>query len=163
MTKNHKIRLAFFLGIVLFLLVCSADYAVEYRNLIYSNDLLFDSPEHMYVDGADVAGFFQLLTAGANSFVLAFTNFFYALFVTVGSIIFFLILRFAAIKKDSEVSEEEYRISLRAMLILSAAVFLISVMITGISLIFYTFSLFWQIPLFAFLLYLLPLKKRIQK
>ena len=76
MTKNNKIRLAFFLGIVLFLLICSADYAVEYRDLVYSEDILFDSPEHMYVDGADVAGFFQLLTAGVNSFVLVFTNFF---------------------------------------------------------------------------------------
>ena len=81
----------------------------------------------------------------------------------MGSIIFFLIFRLIAIKKDSEASESEYKISLRAMLILSAAVFLVSVIITGISLIFYTFSLFWQIPLFAFLLYLLPLKKRIQK
>ena len=163
MTKNHKIRLAFFLGIVLFLLICSADYAIEYRDLVYSEDILFDSPEHMYVDGADAAGFFQLLTSGVNSFVLAFTNFFYALFVFVGSIIFFLIFRLIAIKRDSEASEIEYKISLRGMLILSAAVFLVSVMLAGTSLIFYTFSLFWQIPLFAFLLYLLPLKKRIQK
>ena len=163
MTKKNKIRLAFFLGIVLFLLICSADYAVEFRDLVYSDDLLFDSPEHMYVDGADVAGIFQLLTAGANSFVLMLTSFFYALFVIAGNIIFFLILRFAAIKKASEVSEAEYRFSLRAMLIFTTVVFLISVMITGIGLLFCTFSLFWQTPLFAFLLYLLPLKKRIQK
>ena len=162
MTKNHKIRLAFFLGIVLFLLICSADYAMGFRDLVYSEDLLFDSPEHMYVDGADVAGIFQLLTAGANSFVLAFTIFFYALFVIVGNIIFFLILRFAAIKKASEVSEAEYRISLRGMLIFTAVVFLVSVIITGFGLALYTLSLFWQTPLFAFLIYLLPLRKRIK-
>ena len=163
MTKKNKIRLAFFLGTVLFLLISSADYAIEFRKLVYSGDMMFDSPEHMYVDGADVAGFFQLLTAGANSFVLAFTSFFYVLFVIIGNVIFFLILRLAAVRKDSEVSEAEYRISLCAMLIGTAVVFLVSAVITGFGLIFYTFSLFWEIPLFGFLIYLLPLKKRIQK
>ena len=163
MTRNQKIRLGVFLGIVLFLLICSADYAIEYRDLVYSEDILFDSPEHMYVDGADVAGIFQLLTAGANSFVLTVTSFFYVLFVIVGNVIFFLVLRLVAIKKDSEVSESEYKISLRAMLIMSAVVFIISAIITGSGFLLYTFSLFWQIPLFAFLLYILPLGKRVQK
>ena len=163
MTRNQKIRLGVFLGIVLFLLICSADYAIGYRDLVYSEDILFDSPEHMYVDGADVAGIFQLLTAGANSFVLTVTNFFYVLFVIVGNVIFFLVLRLVAIKKDSEVSESEYKISLRAMLIMSAVVFIISAIITGGGFLLYTFSLFWQIPLFAFLLYILPLGKRVRK
>lgn len=161
MTKKHKIRLAFFLGTILFLLICSADYAVEYRDLVYSDGFLSDKPEHMYVDGADVAGIFNLFSTAMDSFILTFTNFFYGLFVLIGSIIFFLILRFAAIRKDSEVTETEYRISLRAMLISTAVIFIISVILTGIRLFFYTFGLFWQIPLFAFLLYLLPLKNKI--
>lgn len=162
MTRNHKIRLAFFIGIVLFLLICSAYYSAAFRNLFYS-DQLFDSPDHVYVDGADVASVFQLMTSAANSFVLTLTSFFYVLFVVIGNIIFFLILRLAAIKKDSEVSGSEYRISLRVMLISTAVIFIVSVVITGFSFVLYNFSLFWQIPLFAFLLYLLPLKKRIQK
>lgn len=163
MTKNHKIRLAFFIGTVLFLLICSADYAVEFRDLVYSGDIISEKPEHMYVDGADVAGFFNLFASIVDSFVLELTSFFYALFVFIGNIIFFLILRFAAIRKDSEVSGTEYSISLRAMLICTAVVFLVSVMMTGIRLAFYTLGLFWQTPLFAFLIYLLPLKKRVQK
>ena len=163
MTKNHKIRLAFFLGIVLFLLICSADYAVEFRRLVTTGDLISEKPEHMYVDGADVAGIFNLFATGVESFMLVVVNFFYALFVIAGSIIFFLILRFAAIRKDSEVSELEYKISLRTMLIMSAVGFVISAIITGGGFLLYTFSLFWQIPLFAFLLYILPLRKRVQK
>ena len=161
MTKKHKIRLAFFIGTVLFMLICSADYAIEYRDLVRSDGFISDKPDHMYVDGADVAGIFNLFSSVVDSFILAFTNFFYGLFVLIGSIIFFLILRFAAIRKDSEVTETEYRISLRAMWISTAAIFIISVMMAGIGLFFYTLGLFWQIPLFAFLLYLLPLKKRI--
>lgn len=162
MKRTHKARLAAFILITLFLLIFSTLYAKEYRDLVYDG-IFGDSPDHIYVDGEDFGGIFRIISAGVESFALTLTIAGYIFFAALENIIFFLILRLIAIKKNSGVSAAEYRFSLRFMLICSGITFLVSVIITGISFAVYSLLLFWQTPLFSYLIYLRILRSRISE
>ena len=160
MKTSHKIRLAAFTAMLLFLLICSASYVREAFGVLYGEELFPDTSEHIYIDGADFGTIFSLMAAGVGSLIslIIMASYFFA--VIIGNIIFFLIFRLVSLRKTSAATEHEYRISVRINIICSAAVFIINIIMTGIFFAPGTLLLFWQPPLFAYLLYLRPLRSK---
>lgn len=163
MKTSHKIRLAVFTAMLLFLLICSALYAKEAFGVLYGETLFPDTPEHIYIDGADFGTIFSLMAAGAGSLIALIIMASYFFIVTIGNLIFFLIFRLVSLRKTSTATVSEYRISVRINIICPAVVFIISILMTRIFFVLHALLLFWQPPLFAYLLYLRPLRSKIPR
>lgn len=162
MNRSCKIRIAVFSAVLMLLLICSAMYASELFGMMYGKDRLFGASD-LYVDGADLGAVTDLVATGMNSLAGMFSMIIDIVTVTVGCTVFFAVLRLVMHKKAAEVTKDEYRICARINIICTSAVFIVSVLSTGIFFAPYALLLFWQPPLFAYLLYLRLLRSKLPK
>ena len=161
MTTNAKLRLTAFIIITVVLSIFSVMYADEAHSTLYPVTGMTDDMGEIYIDGSD---FTRLLTLG----IVAFEGLFgfmvcavYTVIVIFGSLISYLILRFSSIRKTTEITALEWRISLIIFWAVPLVAFIVSIFLTSISFVIFSFLMFAPIPLFASLLYVLALKKRV--
>ncbi|MGN1119259.1 MAG: hypothetical protein ACI4Q4_02800, partial [Oscillospiraceae bacterium] len=106
------------------------------------------------VDGADWTGFFRLtatILEGVIQFIACVVSF---VLVTVGTLIAFVVLRFASIRPDSQISGDELDFSRIVLWGFTSGGFFLALALTGFEISWLAGLLFWQIPLFGSLLHI---------
>lgn len=162
MNTSYKTRIAVFSAVLLILLISSAMYVSELFGMMYGKEQLFGFSE-LYMDGADLSAVTDLVATGMNSLAGTLSMAVDIIIVTAGCTIFFAVLRLVMLKKVITVTEGEYRICARVNIICTTAAYIVSVLLTGIFFAPYALLLFWQPPLFAYLLYLRLLRSKLPK
>lgn len=158
MNNASKVRLSVF--VLLSIVMCI--FAVAYSRELYS--VLDPIPENEYgkiiIDGADFSGLFKLLGESFRWFVNIIIITSYMFFLTIFNVLAFVLLRLIGIRKNSYSTEEEVIITKRCMWICSAVSYAAGILLTDISFSLYELSLFWELPLMSYVIYISALKRR---
>lgn len=159
MGKTSKIRFAAFAFIFGLLCMFAASYVYEFHfnasHLPGAEDV-----GDIYIDGSDFTGISKLFTEASMGIVKIIIAAVYCIIIFAASALIMLIFRLVSIRKASEITEKEYSLSKIYIWVCTALAYFISLCITSFSHIFYAFFIFFPIPLFAFLIYVLPLRSR---
>ena len=157
MDKTSKIRFAAFAVIFGLLCIFAASYVYEFH--FTENQLpRAEDVDELYIDGSDLTGISRLFTEASAGIVKIIISAVYCAIIFVASALIMLIFRLISIRKASEITEKEYSLSKIYIWLCTALAYFISLCITSFSHIFYAFFMFFPIPLFAFLIYILPLR-----
>lgn len=141
-------------------------FSVGYVRELYLTmfkDNLIEYTDEAIVDGADISPFVNLGVAATNGFVAFIMLVFYLFFTIIFTALFAAILRGATIRKTDVVEQSEVKFTKWFIIISSIAAFIVSILVSNVSLIAYAAALCWQQPLFMLLIYYLPLKNRFKK
>ncbi|MBP1548404.1 MAG: hypothetical protein J6A05_00215 [Oscillospiraceae bacterium] len=140
----------------------SVGYIRELFLTLFKENLI-EYADEAIVDGADISPFVNLGVAATNGFVSFIMLIGYVFITTIFIAIFAIILRAATIRKTDVVEQSEVNFAKWFIIISSAAAFIVSILVSNISMVVYALTLSWQQPLFMLLIYYLPLRNRFKK
>ena len=114
--KAAKIRLVFFILIIIWAMYLSIGFAYEFCIRGVDSTTFVDTSDvkDIYVDGSDVTWAVKLLGYGVNGMLAAlfiFIGFIYLALEAVTVLVPVLILRFVGLRKKYDVHEDEYRLT----------------------------------------------------
>lgn len=153
MGRSAKIRFGAYLLVLVWLGYCAAAYAVEFMDVTAPRWGLGDTK--VYIDGSDFTKLLELLTMGTDGLIHTAVLAVYLVLMLGWSLFCFLILRLASIRKTTEVTQQECRLTSIAFVSALALTFIITFFLIGSLLGALLFVL--PIPLF-WLIYALGLK-----
>lgn len=112
MNLAGKIRVIIFFVILIILAYFSVRFTCDIYNIDITN-LVIDTndTDKVYVDGSDFTPIYSLIGMGANFFFAALSYVLYTVFVLLVSLLLVLLLRFIGIRKGTQISEQEQKIS----------------------------------------------------
>ena len=137
----------------------SVGYIRELFLTLFKENLI-EYADEAIVDGADISPFVNLGVAATNGFVSFIMLIGYVFITTIFIAIFAVILRAATIRKTDVVEQSEVNFAKWFIIISSATAFIVSILVSNISMVIYALTLSWQQPLFMLLIYYLPLRNR---
>ncbi len=140
----------------------SVGYVRELFLTMFKENLI-EYTDKAIVDGADVSPFINLGVAATNGLVSFIMTISYVIVTAIFIAIFAAIFRASTIRKTDVVEQSEVNFTKCFIIISSAAAFIVSILVTNISMVTYALALSWQQPLFMFLIYYLPLRNRFKK
>ncbi len=137
-------------------------FSIGYSREIYAlmTGPFIEDPEKIIVDGADFTPVAELAVSGANGFIILFSFGSYVMITTIFALISALLSRIFIIRKNYNVTLSDIKFSKWFIIISSVFAFIAGIIMTGIKFIPYAAALSWQQPLFMFLIYYLPLKRK---
>lgn len=140
----------------------SVGYVRELFLTMFKENLI-EYADEAIVDGADISPFVNLGVAATNGLVSFIMLIGYVFITTTFIAIFAAILRAATIRKTDIVEQSEVKFTKWFIIISSAAAFIVSILVSNVSMVIYALTLSWQQPLFMLLIYYLPLRNLFKK
>ncbi len=153
MGRSAKIRFGAYLLVLVWLGYCAAAYALEFIEVTAPRSGFGFGK--IFIDGSDFTKLFELLSFGADGMINTVVLAVYLVLMLGWSLFCFLILRLASIRKTTEVTQQECRLTNIAFAIALVLTFIITFLLIGSLLGALLFVL--PIPLF-WLIYALGLK-----
>ncbi|MGN1108384.1 MAG: hypothetical protein ACI4RK_03290 [Oscillospiraceae bacterium] len=111
MKKTSAARFIVFVVIHVLLCVSAALYVSEYTTLI-----LLESPDSMYIDGADFTPLAELAVISVNGFLSAFVTVICFAFMTILSVVLLIPFRLISVRKFTIITRREQRATLAVIL-----------------------------------------------
>ncbi|MDE7294654.1 MAG: hypothetical protein K2N72_09555 [Oscillospiraceae bacterium] len=139
--------------------IFSVGYVREIYNFI-AEDNFIEYPGEIIVDGSDFTPLADLAVTGVNGMLIALTFGAYVIISTVFILIFSVLLRVVAVRKNDEVTGADVIFVKRFITISSVLAFIAGVLLSNVNLTGYVLALSWQQPLFMLLIYYRALKKK---
>ncbi|MBR1797946.1 MAG: hypothetical protein IJ757_08075 [Clostridiales bacterium] len=164
LTRNSIIRIVVFGLMLLWFVYLAAGYSYDYYNLSVERALIdVNDIGDVSIDGSDFTGMFKLMGLGFNGFMTSFLYIFIGGFILVSSLILNLIISLIAIRKDSVVTDKEYKLSLGLLIGAIALGLVIDIVLTRFSVLvsFIVFTAAWVLP--TLLIYMLRLRGKVPK
>lgn len=112
MKKTSAARFIVFVVIHVLLCVSAALYVSEYTTTL----IRLESPDSMYIDGADFTPLAELAVISVNGFLSAFVTVIYFAFMTILSVVLLIPFRLISVRKFTIITRREQRATLAVIL-----------------------------------------------
>lgn len=160
MKSKSILRFVAFTIVVIIMCSSSVAYVDEAYGVLHPEKVYSEGNRGIIIDGSDFTVICRIIgTVVSGILDIVVIGTYVAAMILISAIVFAL-LRIISIRKTTIVTEKEIKYTIRLIWISTAVSFVISIVLTNITFVLCAASLFWQMPLFAYSIYLFPLKKK---